>query len=146
MGVWEASLKHTELAGSLGPRSPVTARRLAQTLIRLRRYPEAIAAADRGLALAPPNLDLRENRAMAYLAQGDFAGAQTVIRSAPAEVEPTALVAAFGNYWDLCWALDDAEQQLLLRLPVGAYDGDRGTWGGVIAQRSYLRGDVAKAC
>src|SRR4029077_1170761 len=102
MGVWEASLKHTELAGSLGPRLPVTARRLAQTLIRLRRHPEAIAAADRGLAVAPANLDLLENKAMAYLAQGDLGGAKAVIRSAPTEVEPTALVAAFGNYWDLC--------------------------------------------
>ncbi len=145
LGRWDAALKHLERASALDPRSPVTARRLAQTLIRLRRYPEAIAAADRGLALAPTNLDLLENKAMAHLAQGDFAGAQAVIRSAPAEVEPTALVAAFGNYWDLCWALDDPEQQLLLRLPVGAYDGDRGTWGGVIAQTYYLRGDVTKA-
>jgi eukaryotic-like serine/threonine-protein kinase len=145
LGRWDAALKHLERAGALDPRSPVTARRLAQTLIRLKRYPEAIAAADRGLALAPANLDLLENKAMAYLAQGDFAGAQAVIRSAPAEVEPTALVAAFGNYWDLYWALDDPEQQLLLRLPVGAYDGDRGTWGGVIAQTYYVRGDLAKA-
>ncbi len=145
LGRWDAALKHLERAGALDPRSPVAARRLSQTLIRLRRYPEAIAAADRGLALAPTNLDLLENKAMAHLAQGDFAGAQAVIRSAPAEVEPTALVAAFGNYWDLCWALDDPEQQLLLRLPVGAYDGDRGTWGGVIAQTYYLRGDLAKA-
>jgi serine/threonine-protein kinase len=145
LGRWDAALKHLERAGALDPRSPVTARRLAQTLIRLKRYPEAIAAADRGLALAPTNLDLLENKAMAYLAQGDFAGAQAVIRSAPAEVEPTALVASFGNYWDLYWALDDPEQQLLLRLPVGAYDGDRGTWGGVIAQTYYVRGDLAKA-
>ena len=145
MGRWDAALKHLERAAAIDPRSPVTARRLAQTLIRLRRHPEAIAAADRGLAVAPANLDLLENKAMAYLAQGDLAGAQAVIRSAPAEVEPTALVAAFGNYWDLCWALDDPEQQLLLRLPVGAYDGDRGTWGGVITQTYYLRGDVAKA-
>jgi len=145
MGRWDAALKHLERAGTLDPRSPVAARRLAQTLIRLKRYPEAIAAADRGLALAPTNLDLLENKAMAYLAQGDFVGAQAVIRAAPAEVEPTALVATFGNYWDLSWALDDAEQQLLLRLPVGAYDGDRGTWGGVIAQTYYLRGDLTKA-
>jgi serine/threonine protein kinase/TolB-like protein/Tfp pilus assembly protein PilF len=145
MGRWDAALRHLERAGTLDPRSPVAARRLAQTLIRLRRYPEAIAAADRGLALAPTNLDLLENKAMAYLAQGDFVGAQRVIRSAPAEVEPTALVASFGNYWDLYWALDDPEQQLLLRLPVGAYDGDRGTWGGVIAQTYYVRGDLVKA-
>ena len=81
---------------------------------------------------------------MAYLGQGDFAGAQAVIRSAPAEVEPTALVAAFGNYWDLGWVLDEPQQQLLLRLPAGAYDNDQGTWGGVAAQLYYLHGDLAK--
>jgi tetratricopeptide (TPR) repeat protein len=68
-----------------------------------------------------------------------------VIRAAPAGVEPTALVSFFGIYWDLYWALDDAQQQLLLRLPLSAYDGDRGTWGIVRAQTHYVRGDPAKA-
>ena len=145
LGRWDAALKHLERAQALDPRSAVTARRLSQTLIRLRRYPEAVAAADRGLAVAPTNLDLLENKAMAYLGQGDLPGAQAVIRTAPAEVEPTALVAAFGNYWDLGWALDEPQQQLLLRLPAGAYDNDRGTWGGVAAQVYYLRGDSAMA-
>ena len=145
LGRWDAALKHLERAQALDPRSAVTARRLSQTLIRLRRYPEAIAAADRGLAVAPTNLDLLENKAMAHLGQGDLAGAQAVIRTAPAEVEPTALVAAFGNYWDLGWALDEPQQQLLLRLPAGAYDNDRGTWGGVAAQVYYLRGDSTMA-
>ncbi len=144
LGHWDAALEHLERAQALDPRSAVTSRRLSQTLIRLRRYPEAIAAADHGLALAPANLDLLENKVMASLGQGDFAGAQAVIRSAPAEVEPTALVAAFGNYWDLGWALDEPQQQLLLRLPAGAYDNDQGTWGGVAAQLHYLRGDLSK--
>jgi tetratricopeptide (TPR) repeat protein len=68
-----------------------------------------------------------------------------VIHSAPAEVEPTTLVANIGNYWDLCWALDDTQQQLLLRLGPSVYDDDRGTWGIVRAQIYYLRGDRAKA-
>ncbi len=141
---WDAAEKHLERAWTLDPRSATTARRLSQSLLRLRRYPEALAAADRGLAVAPANLDLLENKAMAYLAQGDLAHARGVIHSAPAEVEPTALVANFGNYWDLCWALDDAQQQLLLRLPPSVYDEDRGTWGIVRAQTYYLRGDPVK--
>ena len=40
---------------ALDPRSVTIARRLAYTLLRLRRYPEALAACDRGLALAPEN-------------------------------------------------------------------------------------------
>ena len=42
--------------------------------------------------------------------------------------------AYFGNYWDLYWVLDDAQQQLLLRLTPSAFDDDRATWGIVLAQ------------
>jgi eukaryotic-like serine/threonine-protein kinase len=145
LGRWDAAVKHLDRAWTLDPRSAITARRLSQSLLRLRRYPEAQAAADRGLAVAPANLDLLENKAMTYLARGDLAGARAVLHSAPAEVEPTALVANIGNYWDLCWVLDDAQQQLLLRLGPTVYDDDRGTWGIVRAQTYYLRGDRARA-
>ncbi len=145
LGRWPAAVKHLERAWTLDPRSATTARRLSQSLLRLRRYPEAEAAADRGLAVAPDNLDLIENKAMTHLARGDLPGARAAIHSAPAEVEPTTLVASIGNYWDLHWVLDDAQQQLLLRLGPAAYDGDRGTWGIVRASTYYLRGDRARA-
>jgi eukaryotic-like serine/threonine-protein kinase len=145
LGRWDAAGKHLQRAWTLDPRSATTARRLSQSLLRLRRYPEAIAAADRGLVVASTNIDLLENKTMACLALGDLTRARAVIHSAPAEVEPTALVANLGNYWDLYWALDDAQQQLLLRLPPSVYDDDRGTWGIVRAQTYYLRGDRAKA-
>jgi tetratricopeptide (TPR) repeat protein len=41
--------------------------------------------------------------------------------------------------------LDDAQQQLLLRLPPSVYDGDRGAWGIVRAQTYYVRGDRHQA-
>jgi serine/threonine protein kinase/TolB-like protein/Tfp pilus assembly protein PilF len=145
LGRWDDAVKHLQRASTLDPRSASTARRLSQSLLRLRRYPEARAAADRGLAVAPTNLDLLENKAMTYLAQGDLPGARAVIHSAPAEVEPTALVAIIGNYWDLSWALDDAQQQLLLRLGPTVYDDDRGTWGIVRATTYWLRGDGTRA-
>jgi serine/threonine-protein kinase len=145
MGRWDIAAKHLERAWTVDPRSATTARRLAQTLLRLRRYPDAEAAADRGLAVAPDNLDLIENKAMVHLARGDLPGAQAAIKSAPSEVEPTTLVAFIGNYWDLQWVLDDAQQQLLLRLGPAVYDGDRGTWGIVRASTYHLRGDRARA-
>ncbi|HEU5171077.1 MAG TPA: protein kinase [Gemmatimonadales bacterium] len=145
LGRWEAALAHLERARELDPRSVVTARRLALTLIRLRRYPEALAAAERGLKLAPANLQLLENAAMVYLAQGDLAGARAVFRAAPPEIEPTALVAFVANYWDLYWVLDDPQQQLLLRLPPSSFDDDRGTWGFVLAQTYWDRGDEKRA-
>jgi serine/threonine-protein kinase len=145
VGRWDEAVKHLERAQTLDPRYITTQRRLSQSFLRLRRYPEALAAADRGLALAPDNLDLIENKAMIHLAQGDLPGARTTIHAASAETEPTALAAAFGNYWDLYWVLDDSQQLLLLRLPPSAYDGDRGTWGIVRAQTYDLRGDRAHA-
>jgi eukaryotic-like serine/threonine-protein kinase len=145
LGRWDAAEKHLERAWTLDPRSALTARPLSQTLLRLRRYPEALTAINRGLAVAPANLGLIQNRAMVYLAQGDMDGARVAIRAAPPEVEPTALVAYFGNYFDLPWALDNDQQQLLLRLPPSAYDGDRGVWGIVRASTYYLRGDRARA-
>jgi tetratricopeptide (TPR) repeat protein len=142
---WDAAVKHLERAWTLDPRSATTARRLTQSLLRLRRYPDALAAVDRGLAVAPANLDLIENKAMVYLAQGNLQDARAAIRAAPPEVQPTDLVATIGNYWDLPWALEEDQQQLLLRLPPSAYDGDRGTWGIVRATTYYLRGDRTKA-
>jgi serine/threonine-protein kinase len=145
LGRWDASAKHLERGWTLDPRYAPTARRLSQNLLRLKRYPEAEAIADRGLAVAPDNLDLIENKAMIHLARGDLPGARAAIHSAPAAVEPTTLVASIGNYWDLSWVLDDAQQQLLLRLGPAVYDGDRGTWGIVRASTYYLRGDKALA-
>jgi serine/threonine protein kinase/TolB-like protein/Tfp pilus assembly protein PilF len=143
LGRWDASATHLKRAWTLDPRSATTARRLTQNLLRLKRHAEAEAAADRGLALAPDNLDLIENKAMIRLALGDLPGARAAIQSAPASVEPTALVAFVGLYWDLGWLLDDAQQQLLLRLGPAVYDGDRGSWGVVRASTHYLRGDKA---
>jgi serine/threonine-protein kinase len=145
LGRWDAAVKHLERSRTLDPRSVATERRLSGSLLRLRRYPEALASAVRGLALAPGNLDLIENKAMISLAQGDLAGARAAIHAAPPETESTTLVASIGSYWDLYWVLDDAQQQLLLRLPPSVYDGDRGTWGIVRAQTHHLRGDQAGA-
>ncbi len=142
---WDAAVTHLERAQGLDPRSVSTLRRLSQSLLRLRRYPEGLAAADRGLALSPTNLDMLQNKVMIKLAQGDTSGARSVLRDAPPELEPTALVAHFGNYWDLYWTLDDSQQRLLLRLPPSVYDGDRSAWGLVLAQTYALRGDRASA-
>ncbi|HSF03029.1 MAG TPA: tetratricopeptide repeat protein, partial [Solirubrobacterales bacterium] len=145
LGRWEEALAHLTHAQALDPRSVDTARRLARTLLWLRRYPEAAAAYDRALTLAPTNLTLIQGRAMVLLAQGDLAGARAVLRAAPAEVEPEALVAYMATYWDLGWILDDAQQQLLLGLGPDAFGSDRGTWGLVLAQAYALRGDQAGA-
>ena len=134
------------LQAGRAPRSPVgrhvaVPRRRAS--LRLRRYPEAREAFDRGLALAPANLSLIEDKAMTYLGEGDLAGARAVLKAAPKEVEPTALVAYLANYQDLVWVLDEEQRELLLRLTPSAFDDDRGTWALCLAQAYALKGDAA---
>jgi TolB-like protein/Tfp pilus assembly protein PilF len=145
LGRWEGSLQHLTRAAALDPRSANTARRTGSTLLWLRRYPEAQVALDRGLVLAPTNLSIIGLKAQVSLAQGNLAGAQAVVGTALSTVDPAALLAFFGNYWDLCWVLDDAQQQQLLTLSPSAFDDDRAVWGIVRAQTYWLRKDAAKA-
>ena len=142
LGDWDAALQHGAKAAALDPRSATGASRVGTTLLYLRRYPEAQAALDRALALAPTNLSIIERRAMVALAQGNLAAAQAVVRARLAAVEPSALLAYLGNYNDLYWMLDDAQQQQLLALRPSAFDNDRGPWAIVRAQIYHLRGDA----
>jgi serine/threonine protein kinase/tetratricopeptide (TPR) repeat protein len=145
LGQWNNALQHLAKASALDPRSANTSRRTGVALLYLRRYPEAYAAMDRGLALAPTNLVIIEQKAMVALAQGDLPGARAVVRTALSTVDPAALLAFMGNFQDLYWVLDDDQQQQLLTLPPSAFDDDRGTWAIVRAQTYDLRGNPAQA-
>jgi serine/threonine protein kinase/tetratricopeptide (TPR) repeat protein len=142
LGRWESAVEHFRQAEHLDPRSVHTPRRLGEALIRLRRYPEAREALDRGLALAPANLTLIEDKAMTFLGEGDLVGTRAVLNAAPKDVEPTALVAYVANYFDLVWVLDEQQRELLLRLTPSAFDDDRGFWGLCLAQAYALKGDA----
>jgi tetratricopeptide (TPR) repeat protein len=141
LGRWDAALEHAKQADRLDPRSLAAVRRLGLVLIQMRRYREAREVLDRGLALAPSNLRLIEQKAMTFLGEGDLAGARAVLKAAPGDIEPAALVAFVANYNDLAWVLDDEQRNLLLRLTPSAFDGDRGTWGMTLAQAFALKDD-----
>ena len=145
LGQWDAAVQHLQLARRLDPRSARVAGELHRTLVTLRRYPEAIAAGNDALALAPASLNVVETQMMAYLGQGDLAGARAVIAAVPATVAQPALVAYLATYNDLYWVLNDAEQQLLLRLPASAFFDDPAAWGSVKMQTWWMRGDKVKA-
>ena len=145
LGRWDGALQHLAKAGVLDPRSANTARRTGATLLWLRRYPEAQATLDRGLALAPSNPQFIELKAMVALAQGDLTGARAVMRTALTSVEPKALIAFFAYYWDLYWVLDDAQQQQLLSLPLSAFDNDTASWAIIRAETYQLRGQPNQA-
>jgi TolB-like protein/Flp pilus assembly protein TadD len=142
-GKWDQALQHFSRARALDPRSVATARRLAYTLLRMRRYPEALAASDQAIALAPDNIQVFENKAMVYLAQGDLEGARRVVRDVPPSIEPTAVAAYFGNFYELYWVLPPDLQDLLLRLTPSAFQ-DRTNWTIVLAQMYRFRGDRAR--
>ena len=142
---WEPALAHLRQAQTLDPRSASVADALAACLLWLRRYPEAMAASERALAVAPASLTVHEDRAMLSLAQGDLAGAQAVLRAVPKEIEPSTVVAYVANYWDLYWALDDGQQQLLVHLTPEPFDNNRAAWSIVLAGTYALRGDQLKA-
>ena len=144
-GQIDSALVHARLAAGLDPRSARASSRLGDLLRQVRRYPEAIVALDHALALAPTDLITRERRAMVSLQQGDLAGARAVLRAAPAEVDPNALIAFVANAWDLVWVLDDGQQGTLLQLPPAAFDNNRAVWAIVQAQARWLRGDQASA-
>jgi TolB-like protein/Flp pilus assembly protein TadD len=143
LGRWDAAVEHLKQAERLDPRSVAAQRRLGEALLWLRRYPEARAALDRGLALAPANLISIECKAMTYLGEGDLAGARAVLKSVPKDVDPAAFVAFVAQYWDLVWALDDGQRELLLGLTPSSFDDDRAGWGLCLAQACALKGDAA---
>ena len=145
LGHTEEGLKHLQEAQVLDPRSVETATTAAWALLGLRRYPEALEATKRGLAFAPADLGLISSAVETHLAQGDLTGARAVLRAVPREVDPATLVAYIAYAGDLYWVLDDAQQQLLLRLSPAPFGDDRAAWSFALAQTHAIRGDAALA-
>jgi tetratricopeptide (TPR) repeat protein len=144
-GQMDSALVHARRAAELDPRSARAAWRYGVLLRLHRRYPDAIVALDHALAITPADLNIRENRVMVALQQGDLAGARAVLHAAPREVDPGSLVAYIGAAWDLAWVLDDDQQRALLQLSPASFDDDRAAWAIVLAQTLWLRGDQAGA-
>jgi TolB-like protein len=142
---WEGTLEPLQRAAALDPRSSLAASRVGATLLYLRRYAEAKAAADRALALAPADVGLTEQRIMVSLAEGDLPGARAVMTASAGQGELDALLAYLSIYQDLYWVLDESQQQRVLSFPVAPFDGDPATRAIVRAQLFDLRGDQRQA-
>jgi len=141
---WDQAVEHLRRGQSVDPRSGAVAGILAQTLLWLRRYPEALPAYNQAIELRPRDLQAIEGKAMVFLAQGDLPGARKVLAAAPKD-DPTAYVAYIATFWDLFWVLEPDEQSLLLRLTPRPFDDDAGNWGLALAGAHYIRGDLARA-
>jgi serine/threonine-protein kinase len=144
LGRFEAASGHYRQAYTLDPRSPATANAYAANLRYLRRYAEAREIGARAVALAPTNLRSLQGQVMTMLAGGDLAGAHAVLKSPPAGMDLTAVVAYLAAFNELYWALTRDQQDLVLRLPPSAFDDDRGAWALSLAGIYWLRGDAAR--
>ena len=144
-GQFDSALAFARRSKQVDPRFASGAARLGWIFRSLGRYPEARVELDEAMALSPTNIAFRESRVLVELGAGNLDSARAIIRYAPPEIDQSALVAYIGNYWDLFWVLDDAQQRLLLSLTPSEFDNDRGAWGIVMAQTWWLRGDQAKA-
>jgi tetratricopeptide (TPR) repeat protein len=145
LGRWEQSVEHLRRSQSLDPRTASTAYVLGNALLWLRRYDEAMVATDRSLQLGPSALNTVENKAMIHLAQGDLAGARTVMAHPPADVDLPSFVAYVATYWDLYWQLDTDQRALVKRLTPAAFDGDGAAWGLAHAEVYEVEGDRRRA-
>ncbi|MBL8114328.1 MAG: protein kinase, partial [Acidobacteria bacterium] len=144
LGRWDANLEHLRQAERLDPRSVLTKRRLALAYLLLRRYPEARAAIDEGLAFAPTNLVLLELGILTSLAQGNLAEARAALKAVPEGVSPKALIAHLVQYDDVAWALEPEARKALLGLTAAAFDDDRGVFNLCLARAFALEGDAAR--
>jgi hypothetical protein len=111
---------------------PRSAEALGEALTCLRRYPEALEAIDRAMAIAPLNLQLIQDEVNICVARGDLAGARAVFKKLPPGVGSAALAAFIANEaqeGDITWVLDSAQRELLLGTTPSAFGDDRGQWG-----------------
>ena len=145
LGRWQEAVEHLRQTRSFDPRSAPTAFVLGEALLWLRRYDEALATYDQAIALAPSAVNMIQGKAMTLLAQGDLAGARSVLARPPAEVDLPTFVAYVAAYWDTYWALDDDQRALVKRLTPTAFDGDVGTWGLALAGVYEVEGDMRRA-
>jgi len=145
LGRWDAALDHFRQTAKLDPRSELIGGALAHAELRLRHLDAARQDADRALELRPDNPGLVEGRAMVALADGNLPEARTAFHAGMAVTDTVALIAYFSNYWDLGWVLDTAEDRVLFALGPGPFDGDKGSWGIVLAQQYALRGHLTLA-
>ena len=134
LGRWEQSLGHLEQTQLLDPRSTTVAQALGWTLIFLRRYPRAHEVYDQALALEPNMIRIVQEKGMISLAQGDLTAARSWYAQPREGIQEADLLAQLSVYWDLVWVLDDAQQKLVLNLPIEAFAGDAAGRALVFAQ------------
>jgi tetratricopeptide (TPR) repeat protein len=141
----ETALALLDRARTLDPRSVSIAQTRLFALVRHGRYTDAIQAGEAARALKPDDLQSIQFHTVAYLALGDLAGARRVIRESLAHVPAPALVVQLAGFFEMTWALEPAEHQLVFRLSRAAFDNDVAWWGQSLATAYWDSGDRVRA-
>ena len=145
-GQLDAAAARLERARELDPRSVARLTSLQFVYLEQHRFTDALEAGEVAMALEPLNADPLQNQAMIHLAMGDLNAAQAVVRSGIKRGIPATTIAAiFAGYFEMSWALDDAERNLLFRLTPAAFDNSRGWWGQSLATAYWQQGNVVLA-
>ena len=145
LGRWEDAVTHAREGFRLDPRFSPPARYLSRALVFLRRYDEALAAADQAVTLDPTSPDNAWSKAVVHIARGDLAAAQTVYREVSPPIPRPILVAFMSQFWELVWTLEPADLDLLVSLPPAEFGDDRGEWGLCLAMGWALKGNTARS-
>jgi serine/threonine-protein kinase len=146
LGRTASGIEKLERARTLDPRSGRVLRSLMGVLFQTGRFAESREAAEAVAALGGEMLvSTWQVYALAYAAEGDLEGARAVVRRGLQDLPPTALVAQLAGVNETAWLLDEAEQQMLFRLPASAFEDDRAWWAQSLATAHWARGDRAAA-
>jgi eukaryotic-like serine/threonine-protein kinase len=145
LGRYEEALAHLHRAADLDPRTWTIQARLAAAYMILRRPREALREAERGLAVNPTADYLIFEKVWSHLMLGDLAAAQAAVATIPEQAAPRAIGAVLWLYPANSWILTEAQRDLVVRLPPGSFNDDRGRWGDALSSEYWLRGDRAQA-
>ena len=145
LGRFEAAIGRLERAFAIDPRSAIISRRLGYALMVLRRYPEARVAFERGLTLAPGNLTIQQNLALAALGEGDIEPVRRIAEHPSGGIDRDQMLAYLCQYEELGWALTDEHRNRALELPQELFDDDPAAWAMARTHLYWLRGDKPRA-
>jgi serine/threonine-protein kinase len=140
------ALAKLERARDLDPRAGGTLSNLTAVYTALGRGADAVAVGEALVRVRPRDLTSAQALLMAHLSNGDLDGARAAIRASVERGIPALRLAAhFAAYQETAFALEEADQQVVLRLTPSAFDGDRSWWAQSLATLYWQRGDTVRA-
>jgi eukaryotic-like serine/threonine-protein kinase len=144
-GEWERAVRAAREIESLDPRSTLPLLVEAFALMHARRFDEALAVAERGMAIDPSASQWYDFRIETRAAQGDLAGARRELDFAYHRLGYARTVVYVGRQYDPQWVLPDSGKAFLLRQRPEVMEGDTADWGLTLAIAARFLEDTNRA-